>query len=489
MLTPEEMAAVDAAAAGRMDELVQRAGGAVARAALAMLGGAYGRRVHVVVGPGNNGADGRVAAELLARRGVRVSVGAHDDPVPTNVTLDLLVDAAFGTGLSRTYVPPAVSGDVPVLAVDIPSGLDGLTGGLRGHPWKATATITFAALKSGLILGDGPKLCGTVTMADIGLCVAAEVSSGQQLRRGRVTDADVTALWPRRRSDAHKWQSAVWVIGGSPGMTGAAVLVAQAAGRAGAGYVLVSAPPTAPDGETDHDGADRRGDSGRQPQLPAASLPVETVSRDLANRNAEGSTWVETVAAEGRVGALVIGNGLGRDQQVIDDVVELLALSKASIVLDADALSAGGARLLDACAKRSAATVLTPHDGEYEALMGEPPGEDRLAAAARLAERSGAIALLKGPTTVVAAPDGRVRLSTSGDQRLATAGTGDVLAGIVGAALARGTDDPLSAVAVAAHLHGRAATAGPRIGFRASDLPDLVAAVLDDLVLDTVGSP
>ena len=157
VLTPEEMTAVDAAAADRMDELVQRAGAAVARQALRMLGGAYGRRVHVMAGPGNNGADGRVAAELLRRRGVRVSVGTHDQPVPTAVAHDLLIDAAFGTGLSRPYEPPPAPGGVPVLAVDIPSGLDGLTGELRGRPWRADATITFAALKSGLILGEGPE--------------------------------------------------------------------------------------------------------------------------------------------------------------------------------------------------------------------------------------------------------------------------------------------------------------------------------------------
>ncbi|MCB1028721.1 MAG: NAD(P)H-hydrate dehydratase, partial [Microthrixaceae bacterium] len=362
-------------------------------------------------------------------------------------------------------------------AVDIPSGLDGRTGGLRGNPWTATATITFAALKSGLVLGHGPELCGRVEVADIGLSVAAEVGSGDGLARGLVGDADVRSRWPRRPPDAHKWSAAVWIIGGAPGMTGAAALTAEAAGRAGAGYVLVSAPPV-------------DGDRRTEPGLPHAPLPVESVVRDLPSGAGSGGTtaaWAEAVADEDRVGALVIGNGLGRDRVVIDGVLSLLELTDTAVVLDADALSAGGAALLDVCARRSAITVLTPHDGEYEALMGEAPGDDRLAAASRLAERSGAIALLKGPTTVIADPDGRIRLSTAGDQRLATAGTGDVLAGIVGAGLARASAtspaaDPLDVVAAAAHVHGRAAERGHRLGFRAGDLPDLVAVTLDRLV-------
>ena len=210
---------------------------------------------------------------------------------------------------------------------------------------------------------------------------------------------------------------------------------------------------------------------------------MEAVTRDLTGHDG-GSSWPETVAAEKRLGALVVGNGLGREESVISGVIELLALSDAPAVVDADALGGGGERLLEACARRDAPTVLTPHDGEYAALMGDPPGSDRLDAALRLARRAGCIALLKGPATVVASPDGRVAISTSGDQRLATAGTGDVLAGIVGAALARDGADPLMSVALAAHVHGRAAGRGPRLGFRASDLPDLVAATLDDLVSD-----
>ncbi|MEZ5382287.1 MAG: NAD(P)H-hydrate dehydratase [Microthrixaceae bacterium] len=463
VLTPEEMAAVDTAAADCMGELVQRAGWAVAREALEMLGGAYGRRVHVVAGPGNNGADGRVAVERLRERGVRATLGAHNQTIPHAPNLDLVIDAAFGTGLSRPYDPPPLPAGVRVLAVDIPSGLDGRTGVFCGTPWRADATVTFAALKTGLLLGHGPDYCGRVRVADIGLSVEAEVGTAGALTRALITDDDVVRCWPRRAADAHKWQSAVWVIGGAPGMTGAAALVAEAAGRAGSGYVLVGSPqvdaPPAP----------------LAPQ-PPAQLPTEAVTRAL-----EGTEWPARVADERRVGALVVGNGLGRGRSLMDGVVSLMAASSAPMVLDADALGGGGSALVDACAHRPAPTVLTPHDGEYEALMGEPPGDDRLAATLHLAERSGSIALLKGPTTVVAAPDGRVRLVSTGDERLATAGTGDVLAGMIGAALACGAD-AFEAAALAAHLHGRAARRGLRAGFRAGDLPELVARVLDELL-------
>ena len=246
-------------------------------------------------------------------------------------------------------------------------------------------------------------------------------------------------------------------------MTGAAALVAEAAGRAGSGYVLVGSPQV-------------DATPGPLAPQPPAQLPAEAVTRAL-----EGAEWPARVADERRVGALVVGNGLGREGRLMDGVASLMATSSAPMVLDADALGGGGSALVDACAHRSAPTVLTPHDGEYEALMGEPPGDDRLAATLRLADRSGSIALLKGPTTVVAAPDGRVRLVSAGDERLATAGTGDVLAGMIGAALACGAG-PFEAAALAAHVHGRAAVRGLRVGFRAGDLPKLVARVLDELL-------
>ncbi|HEX6570081.1 MAG TPA: NAD(P)H-hydrate epimerase, partial [Acidimicrobiales bacterium] len=234
VLTPEEMGAVDAAAPEPVEVLIGRAGAAVARQALDMLGGAYGRRVVVVAGKGNNGNDGRDAARRLRRRGVRVRVV---DAAPTPERLpaaDLVIDAAYGTGFRGDYAPPDPAG-APVLAVDIPSGVDGLTGQVPSAAVRADRTVSFAALKPGLLFHPGRTLAGEVVVADIGLGV-----SGARITV--VEAADVGAWLPPRPADSHKWRSAVVVAAGSPGMTGAAHLAARAAQRAGAGMVRVASP-------------------------------------------------------------------------------------------------------------------------------------------------------------------------------------------------------------------------------------------------------
>ncbi|HXW33178.1 MAG TPA: NAD(P)H-hydrate epimerase, partial [Acidimicrobiales bacterium] len=227
VVTIDEMRAIDADALRRVSEetLVGRAGTAVAVRALAMLGGAYGRRVVVVAGKGNNGADGRVAASKLRRRGARVKVlevAEAPDRIERSSGVDLVIDAAFGTGFRGTYRAPSVPSGVPVLAVDIPSGVEGDTGAASGEPLRADVTVTFAALKPGLLQGDGPALAGLVEVADIGL----EVSGA---RIGVVEDSDVDALLPDKPRNTYKWQAAVAIVAGSPGMTGAAELCASAA--------------------------------------------------------------------------------------------------------------------------------------------------------------------------------------------------------------------------------------------------------------------
>lgn len=447
VLTPEEMAAVDAAAPEPVEVLIGRAGAAVARTALAMLGGAYGRRVVVVAGKGNNGNDGRDAARRLQRRGVRALVVEAADAPDRLPPCDLVVDAAYGTGFRGSYAPPDPGG-APVLAVDIPSGVAGLTGQAPpGGAVRADRTVTFAALKPGLLFHPGRTLAGDVVLADIGLDVSGA-------RAGLVEEADVAGWLPTRAPDTHKWRAAVVVAAGSPGMTGAAHLAAAAAQRAGAGMVRVATPGV------DHD-----------PGLPteAVGIPVPSAG------------WDGTVLTEAeRAGAVVIGPGLGRGAPAEAAVHHVAAAAAVPIVVDGDGLSALGRHVGEVVARRSAATVLTPHDGEYARLAGHPPGDDRLAAARDLAATSGAIVLLKGPTTVVAHPDGRVRVSTSGDARLATAGTGDVLTGIVGALLCQGVD-AFDAAAAGAWLHGRAAATGPARGLVASDvvagLPVALAAL------------
>lgn len=434
VVTPEEMAAVDAAAPEPVEVLVERAGGALAGAAVGMLGGTYGRRVVVVAGKGNNGADGRAAAERLRRRGARVVVlDAVDVAGEALPACDLVVDAAYGTGFRGEYDAPD-PGAARVLAADIPSGVDGLTGEAAGTPVRATRTVTFGALKPGLLLEPGRALAGAVAVAPIGLdCSGA--------RTHLVEASDVAAWLPERPVDAHKWRSAVWVVGGSPGMTGAPVLAASAAARAGAGYVRLSAP-------------------GVTPPLPGA-LP-ELVGTDL-----EDTGWADTVLdGATRFRAIVVGPGLG--QRGAADVRRLVAEAIAPVVVDGDGLRALGT---DCARVGHPTTVLTPHDGEFERLCGHRPGTDRFDAVRRLADATNAVVLLKGPTTIVARPGGSALAVTSGDARLATAGTGDVLSGVIAALVARGLD-PFHAAAAGAWLHGRAAALGSRHGTVASDVVD-----------------
>ena len=233
VVTPDEMRAIDAAATESVDVLIGRAGAAVARAAHRWLGGTYGRRVVVVAGKGNNGNDGRVAAERLRRRGMQVVVIEAAANVTRVPPCDLLIDAAYGTGFRGTWTPPD-PGDAPVLAVDIPSGVDGLTGAVDGPVLTAVATVTFAALKPGLVLEPGRSLAGAVDVADIGLPATS--------RTHLLTGDDVRSAWPVRPIVSHKWKAAVSIVAGSPGMLGAAHLSSRAAQRAGAGMVRLSSP-------------------------------------------------------------------------------------------------------------------------------------------------------------------------------------------------------------------------------------------------------
>lgn len=423
--------------------LVQRAGSAVGRAALDMLGGTYGRRVVVVAGPGNNGADGRVAARWLERRGAAVAVvdAAAPGALPA---CDLVIDAAFGTGFHGRYEAPLVPPGAAVLAVDIPSGVNGDTGAACEGAVLAQRTITFAALKPGLVLGEGRWRAGEVSVADIGVDpfpAAAHL----------VEDSDVAAMLPRRAPEAHKWQSALVVVAGSAGMAGAARFVASAAGRAGAGIVRLGSPGFFE---------------------PEAS---EAVTFPLGEQG-----WQEEAASQARrAKALVVGPGLGRSPATSEAVAALLAATACPAVVDADGINAleSPEALAGIARKRGAAVVLTPHEGEYGRFAGTAVGTDRIAAAKDLARRSASVVLLKGSSTVVASPDERVLISVSGSSRLASAGTGDVLSGIIGAFLARGVPAQ-EAAALAAHVHGRAAGLGPEEGLLAGDLPGLVSAWL-----------
>ena len=457
VLTRDEMRAADAAALATVshETLVTRAGTAVGHAALRMLGGAYGRHVVVVAGKGSNGADGRVAASVLSGRGARVRVLEASD-VPGGALLprcDLVVDGAYGTGFRGSYDAPQVPAGAAVLAIDIPSGVDADTGDAPGTAVRADRTVTFAALKSGLLQGDGPRLSGVVEVADIGIGVPTP-------RSLLMEDADVAALLPPRPRGVNKWTNAVGVAAGSAGMEGSAILCTRGAMAAGAGMIRLGSP----------------GD-------PSAPWPTEAVRMHLPAQGWAGAFLEATAKCK----AIVIGPGLGTGAAVAEEIRAVLTAVRVPLVIDADALTALG----DAAAartvldKRDAPSILTPHDGEYARIAGSAPGEDRLDAARRLAASTGAVVLLKGPLTAVAGPGDAssgpdVLLSTAGGPALATAGSGDVLSGIIGAFCARGLG-ALEAAALGAHVHGRAAALGPSQGLVAGDLPGLLARLLTAL--------
>lgn len=451
IVTPDEMHAVDVSASEPVEVLIGRAGAAVARAAVRLMGGTYGRTVHVIAGKGNNGADGRVAARLLAAKGVKVHV--HDAAAcpPVLRPAHLVIDAAYGTGFRGSWNPPDV-GATPVLAVDVPSGINSLTGEASGTVLAATHTVTFAALKPGLLLSPGSELAGEVEVADIGLDDRVD----EHCRAWLVQPSDVASWVPRRGSSAHKWRAALRVIAGSPGMTGAACLVSGAAMRAGAGMVHLSCPGTM-----------------------APGAPAEVVQRPLL-----GKEWAqEALDSLDRFHALVLGPGLGRDDDLATQVRRVAVDAPIPTVIDGDGLfamawNADGAGAL--LRRRTAPTVLTPHDGEYALMHGSAPIADRLMAARRLADETHCVVLLKGSATVVADPGGDVLVVTAGDARLATAGTGDVLAGIIGALLAAKVP-AFEAAAAGAWLHGTAAALAPMQGLVAGDIAAHLPAVLESL--------
>ena len=447
VLTTSEMAGVDAAARDRVgiDALIERAGRSIFSRSRMLLGHTYGRRVIVVAGKGHNGDDGRVAARLLRERGASVLVAAPGELGPSLPDCDLVIDSAYGTGFRGVYEAPNAPRGAIVLAVDVPSGLDADTGVACETAVRADRTVTFGALKPGLLFGDGPSCSGVVDVDQIGLDLGEHTL-------GLVEESDVTDALPPRARDAHKWNAAVFIAAGSPLMSGAAYLASSAALRSGAGMVRLGVPGTV-----------------------GSQRPIEVVSIELG-----GSEFEHDVLRElARCRALVVGPGLGREEATLASVRALVSRTPVPIVVDADGLFALG-RIERHLRDDDTAIVLTPHDGEFERLVGQAPGVDRLGAARALAHRAGATVLLKGPATIVASPTGEAVIANAGGPTLASAGTGDVLSGVIGAFIARGLS-PLVAAATAAYVHGRASRIGPAQGLVASDLPGLVSTVLSQL--------
>jgi ADP-dependent NAD(P)H-hydrate dehydratase / NAD(P)H-hydrate epimerase len=429
---------------GTIPELMERAGAAVAREA--MLAFPAARRFACVCGGGSNGGDGRVAARLLREAGHEAEETEDLDGY------DVVVDALFGTGFHGEPRPEAAAlierinaSGAPVLSVDLPSGVDASTGEIAGAAVDADLTVTFHALKVGLVVSPGRSRVGTVVVADIGL---EHVPTEQR----RATPA-LLELVPRRHEGDTKYTAgAVLVVGGQPGMTGAASLTALAAFRADAGYVVLA--------------------------VPAESLPVvESLALEPVKIGWRDEVAADTIVqVKEKAGALALGPGLGRGEGRRALVRELLERIDVPAVVDADALFE-----LEPF-ERAAATVLTPHAGEIARLLGTDSswvGEHRLEAARTAAERFGCVVLLKGQDTIVAAPGKGAIVSDFGPPSLATAGTGDVLTGIVAAFLAKGME-PQVAAAAAAVAHGRAAELAPhRVGLVAGDLLEAIPAALE----------
>ena len=435
-----QVRAAEAELMARLPEgaLMQRAATGLAVACARRLGSVYAAPVALLVGGGDNGADALWAGAMLLRRGAAVCavltgeprsdalaafLGAGGRVVGDVPPQGLVVDGLVGIG-GRGPLRPAAAALAEqvrgreVVAVDLPSGVDADTGAVEGTAVRAAHTVTFGTLKPGLLLAR--PWTGTVELVDIGLDLPpAPVEV--------LTDDDVRALLPRPQPRDDKYtRGVVGVAAGSQQYTGAAVLAVGAAVRAGAGMVRFAGAPHAA-------------------EQVRSRWPEVVVSEH------EGADVVEA----GRVQAWVVGPGLGTDERAAATVEAVLA-QDVPVLVDADGLTVA-AQHPEWLSRRTAPTLLTPHDREY-ARFGSDVGPDRLAAARRLAESLGVHVLLKGDATVVVGPDGPTRVNATGTPALATAGTGDVLSGAAGALLAQGLD-PLDAGSVAAHLHGRAGAA------------------------------
>ena len=444
LLDPAEMGRADALSptlGAPGPTLMAHAGRAVARAIQARFRPC---RTLVLAGPGNNGGDGYVVARLLAQHGWPVAVAALAPPrdgadaagagrqwrgplaqftPEAAARADLVIDAVFGAGLARKVdgvVAETLRAARLVVAVDVPSGVDGATGAIRGYAPQAALTVTFFRLKPGHLLLPGREQCGALVLADIGLPDAVL----DQVRPRCF--ANLPELWtlPSLRDDGHKYSRGHVTVMGGAEMTGAARLAAEASRRAGAGLVTIAAT--------------ERGDVYRSgpPGLLVSEAPLDTLLADARRLG-----WV-------------CGPGLG--QQAARDALPRLLRAGRRVVADADALTA----FAGAPDALRGAAVLTPHSGEFSRVFGAA-GVDRVAAVRAAAARTGAVVLLKGPDTIIAAPDGRVAINASAPPWLATAGAGDVLSGLIAGLLAQGMPD-WEAACAGAFLHGHAALrAGP----------------------------
>ena len=432
------------------DDLMARAALGLARVTAAV---ASDGPIRIVAGKGNNGGDGRVAARLLAEDGWDVEVIDGTEPFdPERLGgSGAVVDALLGTGFEGEPREPVASAiwainrqRAPVVACDVPSGVNASTGEVEAEAVRAAATATFHGSKVGLHVNPGKEHAGRVEVCEIGIPRGAPEPAAAGLISERVL-----ALYPRRERSGSKFVSGVVVVvGGSVGLTGAPTMAARSAQRAGAGYVQVAVP---------------------EPVQQAVDLRLlEQMSRGLPDDDGfhtpQGITDVEEMAE--RAGAVVLGPGLGRTEGAREFARGVAAAVEAPLLVDADGLNAHAGQL-ELFRERDAPTVLTPHEAELGRLLEVEPDEvaaHRVEHVREAAERSGAVVLLKGDDTIVALPGGPLAISPGGTPALATAGTGDVLSGLIGALLAKGMG-PFEAAALGATSHVLAARhAAERVG-------------------------
>lgn len=427
--------------------LMERAGAAAAELAVSLLSD-KGKDVLILAGPGNNGGDARVVERLLKEKFFRVSLATKAAEIPSNIRWSLVVDGLFGIGLTRPVegefaklVDYANAQSCPVLALDIPSGLDSDTGRVLGCAVRATHTITFIGLKPGLLTLDGPDHCGEVTIADLGL-------SSQGISQGWIAEPSLfsNVLKVRPRNFHKGMAGSVAILGGDEGMAGAALLAGRAALKLGAGRVYV--------GMLDQ-------------------LAVDTDAPELMLRHPEDVLGLD-------LDAIVVGPGLGQSERA-ETLLGAALASELPCVLDADALNliAENENLRKACARRKSDTLITPHPAEAGRLLAETTvhvQSDRLKAALALAANLNAHVALKGNGSVLVARDSHWFVNSSGNPGMGSAGMGDVLSGILGALLAQNYSGE-TALVLGTHLHGCAADecvragVGP-VGLTASELID-----------------
>ncbi|MEG6586820.1 NAD(P)H-hydrate dehydratase [Dendrosporobacter sp. 1207_IL3150] len=488
--------------------LMENAGVEVVKTIETMIGSLANKKICVFVGKGNNGGDGLVASRHLSNQGAKVKVfllgGINELQGAAKINYDILckmgidivevanerdwdkmkIASAFADCLVDSLLGLGYKGELsssmkktigiineahkPVVAVDIPSGVNADTGQIATSAVKASYTMTFGLPKPGLLLYPGASFAGEILVSDIGIpnCLLTDVN----IRQNLITVSDVRAKMIKRLPDAHKGNCGkVLVLAGSKGLTGAAVLTSTAALRSGAGLVTLAVA------ETLHDILETK-----LTEVMTVPLP------DLGNGSIGKEALESILEIAKKCDVLAIGPGLGTHEETKTLVQEIILQSDIPLIIDADAITAI-ASCGDILTKASALPVITPHPGEMSRLIGLSPDEvnqDRIYVARQAAELFGSIVVLKGARSIVAFPDGEVYINISGNAGMATGGTGDVLTGIISAMVAQGLDSHTAAI-IGVYIHGLAgdiAAKSGMIGLLAGDIINSIPSALHGAV-------